>query len=314
MQRRTFDILRWTLLIVGGVLLPWLYHRLWMPVSPTGLDKALFERGIATPGLLWMNGYLGSFFNLRHLGNLGWLVVPMLLWALWKFVRLARWQRGLVALIVLSGIVIGGSGGFNYRYALTLLPLLTIGAFLLLWHAFDHHGHTRRERMIFLVMLLLVGAWNTLLALDHRSRVKAHGPAALVRPGKQPTLRDRLDTGPKDLDAWLTQAGAAASDTILVNNLPEFYYATKRPGTYYWCGSDQLFLADGPHFLFKERSDAMVAAYLRDSLHITAVLSTRDLSAYEPRFEMFLAAYGELVAESGRGYTLHRIILKGPMP
>jgi len=314
MQRRTFDILWWILLIAGGVLLPWLYHRVWMPVSPAGLDKALFERGIATPSLLWMNGYLGGFFNLRHLGNLGWLVVPMLLWALWNSARLAPWQRGLAALTVLSVAVIGGFGGFNYRYALTLLPLFTIGAYLLLWYAFDHYGHTRRERMVFVVLLLVVGAWNTLLALDHRSRLVGKAPAAGGGSTKERTLRDRFDTGPRDLDAWLTQAGSAAGDTILVNNLPEFYYNTKRPGAYYWCGSDQLFLADGPHFLFKDRTDAMVAAYLRDSLHCTAILSTRDLSGYEPRFEQFLSTYGELASESGRGYTLHRITLKSPTP
>jgi hypothetical protein len=229
------------------------------------------------------------------------------LWALLNVVRLASWQRGLVALVVMAVAVIGGFGGFNYRYALTLLPLLTVGALLILWRAFEHFGHSRGQRSVFLGAIIAVGAWNLGLTLDHRQRVHAAERVDGTGGNATRSIRDRLDPSPRDLDAWLSGSGFAAGDTLLVNNLPEYYYTTGRPGVYYWCGSDQLFLVDGPRFLFKGRSDEEVAFHLRDSLHCSGILSTRDLSAFGSRFEAFLASQCSLVGENARGYTVHRI-------
>ena len=301
MKRHWKAPLFWTLL-VAAVLMAWQYHRAWMPVARGDLDPALFSRSIATPLLLWLNGYLGVFFNFQFLGTLGVFALPLLVLALVAWRRLARWQRGLLLFTVLAALVIGAFGGFNYRYALTLQPLFTVAVFAVVWRI-----TTGRARTWAMVCLGAINVLNTALALEHRQRTW-HAEPTFSSPDTKPgTLKERLDSGPRDLDGWLTFHDVQPTDTVLVNNLPIWYYVTQRPGIYFWCGSDQLFLADGKPFLFRGRSDEEVWHYLRDSLHCRHVFSVHEYNAYDPRFEAFLEHHAELLDQDDRGYTLHRL-------
>lgn len=301
MKSRWIDRMAWTCLVVMAVL-SWCYHRYWIPVAMGDMDPDDFSRGIGTPLLLWMNGYLGAFLNLRFLGPVVGLALPLIGLGLWRWRSLLVWQRGLLAFILLAVAVIGGFGGFNYRYALTLQPLLTIVVFATAWRILQDSS-----RAWFIAALALVAVFNTVLSLEHRRRTAQAVPAWSSPDTRQGTLKERLDTSPRDLEEWLNGQGVRPTDTVLVNNLPIWYYVTNRPGIYYWCGSDQLFLSDGKPFLFKRRSADEVNTYLRDSLHCRFVFSTAEYNLYDPRFRDFLHSHAELVSEDDKGHTLHRL-------
>jgi hypothetical protein len=301
MTQRTIDRLAWMLLAVS-VLLSVLYFRLWLPVTMGDMDPDEFSRGIGTPLLLWLNGYLGVFLHLRYLGPVTMLGLPLCLLALWRWGHLPSWQRGLLAFTLLAIAVIGAFGGFNYRYAFTLQPLLTVAVVAVAWQVLSP-----RTRFPFVLALAAVTVLNSAMALEHRQRVWRAMPDLASPDTQKGTLRDRLDSGPRDLDSWLSVHGVAPTDTVLVNNLPIWYYVTQRPGIYYWCGSDQLFLADGKPFLFKDRSAEEVWHYLRNDLHCQYVFSIAEYDRYDPRFAAFLEQHTALLAQDDRGYTLHRL-------
>lgn len=301
MKDRLTAIVAWTGLVLM-VVLSWCYHRYWLPVSMGDMDPDDFSRGIGTPLLLWMNGYLGVFLNLRSLGPAVGLALPLIGLGLFRWRALPVWQRGLLVFTLLAVAVIGGFGGFNYRYALTLQPLLTIVVLATAWKLL--RGCSRAWFIAALTLLALI---NTALSLEHRRRTSHAEPGWSSPDTKRGTLKERLDQGPRDLEKWLNENGVRSTDTVLVNNLPIWYYVTDRPGIYYWCGSDQLFLSEGKPFLFKERSADEVGAYLRDSLHCCYVFSSAEYNQYAPLFQDFLHTHTELLAEDDKGHTLHRL-------
>lgn len=301
MKGRFNEIVAWTGLALM-VVLSWCYHRYWMPVAMGDMDPDDFSRGIGTPLLLWMNGYLGVFLNLRFLGPVVGLGLPLIALGLFRWRMLPAWQRGLLAFTLLAVAVIGGFGGFNYRYALTLQPLLTMAVCMVAWRSI-----AGVRRAFFVVALAGACVLNTVLSLEHRQRVWRAVPTYSSPDTKSGTLKERLDSGPRDLEGWLTAQGVRPTDTVLVNNLPIWYYVTDRPGIYFWCGSDQLFLADGKPHLFNGRSAEEVWSYLRDTLHCRYIFSTAEYNLYDPRFEDFLRTHAVLLSEDDRHHTLHRL-------
>ncbi len=301
MRGRLSDIVAWTGLVLMAVL-SWCYHRYWMPVAMGDMDPDDFSRGIGTPLLLWMNGYLGVFLNFRFLGPVVGLALPLIALGLFRWRALPVWQRGLLAFTLLAVVVIGGFGGFNYRYALTLQPLLTIAVCVMAWQFL-----TGRSRSWFVVALACLSVFNTVLSLEHRQRTWHAVPTWSSPDTKPGTLEERLNSGPRDLEGWLNEHGVSRTDTVLVNNLPIWYYVTERPGIYYWCGSDQLFLADGQPFLFRDRSAEEVWVHMRDSLHCRYIFSTAEYNLYDPRFLEFLDTHAIQLAKDDRGHTLHRL-------
>ncbi len=300
-MKRGTDLLAWALL-AATVVLSALYHWVFMPVSMEGMGPDEFTRGIGTPLLKWLNGYLGTFLNLRYLGPATVLGLPLAVLALMNWHRILPWQRALLAFTLLSVAIIGPFGGFNYRYAFTLQPMLTVAVLAAAWQKLSVRG-----RRPFVIALAAATLFNSFLSLQHRQRVWRAVPTYSSPDTRTGTLKERLDSGPRNLEGWLKANGVAAADTVLVNNLPVWYYVTNRPGIYYWCGSDQLFLAHGKPFLFKGRSDEEVWQYMRDSLHCRYVFSTVEYNEYEKRFKAFLERHATLLAKDDRDYTLHRL-------
>lgn len=301
MKQRHIDLLAW-LLLAASLGLSVVYHRVLMPVSPAGMAPDDFTRGIGTPLLLWLNGHLGVFLNLRHMGPAMVLALPTCVVALLRWRRLEPWQRGALAFVLLAVTVIGAFGGFNYRYAFTLQPLFTLALVGIAWNVLSPGA-----RMPFVVALAVATALNSALALEHRQRVWHAVPVSSSPDTRTGSLKDRLDSGPRDLEQWLSAHGLRTTDTVLVNNLPIWYYVTDRPGIYFWCGSDQLFLANGKPFLFRGRDEEQVFHYLRDSLHCRHVFSTEEYDRYDPRYQAFLTAHASLLARDDRGHVLYRL-------
>jgi hypothetical protein len=301
MERNRYGIWAWALLAVIAVMSV-LYYQMLMPVSSAGMDPDDFTRGIGTPLLVWINGYLGVFFNLRYLGPVVGLGLPVIVIGLFRWKDLQRWERALLVFVVLAAAIIGGAGGFNYRYALTVQPLLVVAVFASVRSLL--HGSQRTR---FMVGLVVLSVFNTVLSLEHRQRIWKAAQGFSSPDTRKGSLRERLDTSPRDLEGMLSTHGVQASDTVLVNNLPYWYYTTDRPGIYYWCGSDQLFLSTGKPFLFNGRDDEQVMRYLVDTLHCRHVFSTEEYNRYDPRFLAFLEAHAELLEQDDRGHTLHRL-------
>lgn len=304
MERKAF-LLSWILVIIVG-LMSILYHLQWMPVTQGDMDIALFSRGIGTPLLLWLNGYLGVFLNFQYLSPVGAFALLLIVLGALRWRRLERWQQALLVFTVMAAAVIGVFGGFNYRYALTLQPLLVVAVTASVCALF-----TGARRTSLLVALVILALGNTVLSMELRQRLKKANPDYSSPDTRDGSVQERLDTGPSDLEAFLDSNGVQVTDTVLVNNLPIWYYVTERPGIYFWSGSDQLFLAASRPFLFKDRTDDQVANYLLDSLHCRYIFSTRTYDQYNPRYGTFLGTHTKLLATDERGYTLYRV--KGPI-
>ena len=297
----------WALIPLISFLGSLLYFLVLMPVEPSEGGIALFERGIDGPLLQWINGYLGTFFNMRFLGNTIWLALPMLLYAGIRWNNLSRWQHGVWLFLLLAVLIIGGAGGFNYRYAMTLLPVLLSGVVLTMDEAMRTAGIRERHRNAVFGLMVIATAANTMLSIDLAKRMAHSDPVDGEQLSDQKNYLDGLDSRPTELDHWLQDAGVGPDDRVLVNNLPVYFYTTSRPGLYYWCGSDQYFGPNGEEPMFRTRTDEEAMAFLSDSLRTRFIFSDRNLSRYDARFEQFLEERCDLLAEDAKGYTLHRL-------
>jgi len=279
-----------------------IYHQYLMPVTPDGLDAAMWSRGIGTPLLLWLNGYLGVFLDLQFMGPVGVLALPLSIVGLWHWRRLVRWQQALLVFVWMAALIIGVFGGFNYRYALTMQPLLVVLVVGAAWRLLQG-----RQRTFYLVGLVVASITNTVLSLEHRQRTWRADQDYEIKKAREHSYFDQLDSGPRDLPGMVQRAHMGPDDKVLVNNLPIWYHLTDQQGVYYWSGSDQLFLAASKPFLFRGRTDDEVAQYLSDSLHCMFIFSNTDLLPYNVRFKGFLEERCELLEMDNRGHTLHRL-------
>jgi hypothetical protein len=298
---------RWMLVPLGSIVLSLLYFLVWMPVKAEPGQLALFERGIGSPLLKLLNGYLGSFFNLRYLGNTAIWALPVLIALSLRWRSLAPSQRGLVIFLSMAVLIIGGAGGFNYRYAMTLLPPLIGLVMVTFARRMGAEGVDARARNTVMITLVLATVLNTKLSMDLSERMALEDPVDRQRLEDDAPFYTKFNTGPEDLDAWLSNAGVGPEERVLVNNLPAYYYTTARPGLYYWCGADQYFGPRGEEPIFRGRTDDEVIAHLVNDLDTRYILSDLNLSRYDLRFERFLNERCTLLAQDDKGHTLHAL-------
>lgn len=307
MMARHRTLLPWLLVPMGSLAFSLVYFLVLMPVKAAPGELALFERGIGSPLLKVLNGYLGSFFGLRYLGNTACWALPGLVILALRWRRRAPWLRGTMLFLSLAVVIIGGAGGFNYRYAMTLLPALLVLVFLLLERGMVGAGVPFSGRTIVHVLLVLATLANSWLSIELSQRMALEDPVDRARMEDERPFYTKFDTGPKNLEQWFTSAGVERHDRVLVNNLPVYFYLTDRPGLYYWCGADQYFGPKGEEPIFRTRTDDAVVSYLADSLGTRYIFSDRNLSRYDPRFERFLETHCTLIAADDKGHTLHAL-------
>lgn len=307
MKTQNRSLLAWSLVPIGSIVFSLVYFLVLMPVKAEPGEVALFERGIGSPLLKILNGYLGSFFNLRFLGNTVCWALPVLVVMIARWRALQPWHRGVALFLFMAVLVIGGAGGFNYRYAMTLLPALTALVILALEDGMRRSGVEARGRVVVHCALVLSTAFNTFMSMELARRMALEDPVDRARMEDEDPFYTKFDTGPEDLDAWLSVSGVGVTDRVLVNNLPVYFYTTNRPGWFYWCGSDQFFGPDGEVPIFRTRTDDEVVRYLRDTLDTRYIFSDRNLSRYDLRFERFLETHCVLVAEDDKHHTLHAL-------
>lgn len=102
--------------------------------NPSTPEKAAEQlKEIETPGKKWLNGYLGIFFRFKYLGNINWLIIPLLVYFFLSRKKLQRWQLALLFAWSLTVLFIAIKGYTNYRYQFTLFPFTATVILLLLW-------------------------------------------------------------------------------------------------------------------------------------------------------------------------------------
>lgn len=297
----------WLLVPVGSLLFSLLYFQILMPVKAAPGELALFERGIGSPLLKVLNGYLGAFFGLRFLGNTAMWALPIMVLLGLRWRGLERGQRATLLFLGFAALIIGLAGGFNYRYAMTLVPALIALVMLALEKAMKASGLLVWQRTAVHVGLVVATLFNSYASMDLAERMAMADPVESTFYEDDEPFYTKFDTGPQNLDQWLSAAGVGEEDRVLVNNLPVYFYATDRPGLYYWCGADQYFGPNGELPIFRTRTDDQVVRYLVDTLSTRYIFSDRNLSRYDLRFEAFLERHCTLLAEDDKHHTLHRL-------
>lgn len=252
-------------------------------------DPNLQDRNIETTGKLWLNGYLGTLFHFRFLGNINWLIIP-LAFIYRREILKNRVLMCLSAFMVLSLVLIGLKGYFNPRYQFTLLPIVIMLLVAGVWQlptVRPDWAPLRQPILILLTLACLVNMWLILggeRAIRNFNRVmadKSSGPVKAAEP-----LPDGVQYV-QELHLCLDSL-IAPGEKVLVNNLPEVYYYTNAFGHYYWCGSDLLYGNDGPKMLFHDRSQEQVKRFLRDTLGCTWIYTFKSYNRYNLAFETFL--------------------------
>ncbi len=91
-----------------------------------------YTADIASSGKLLLNGYLGVLFRFKHVGNTGWILLPLLVWFFLTREKRERWQKALVFSWLCTMIFLSIKGYTNFRYQLSLFPLTIVMTLYLL--------------------------------------------------------------------------------------------------------------------------------------------------------------------------------------
>ncbi len=80
-------------------------------------------------------GWVVAVLNTLPLGNINWLVIPLLIWFLVskRTKKPERWQIALIFVWLMSALFIGFKGYDNFRYQPTLFPFSSAMVLFLLW-------------------------------------------------------------------------------------------------------------------------------------------------------------------------------------
>jgi hypothetical protein len=187
-------------------------------------SKEEYVGDIETTAKRWLNGHLGTFFRFKFLGNVNWLIIPLLIWFLVrrreKEETLEQWQKALLFVWLALTIFLGVKGYANTRYQLTLFPFNSALTLVLLWDLLKG-----REKIIKIVCFTFVGLlclfnvyhyfpqyqkiWDSRVALS-----ESHFPHRLI---------DYLNSNDDIND----------QSRVFVINQPVFYYHTQKKGVDY---------------------------------------------------------------------------------
>ncbi|MFN5386413.1 MAG: hypothetical protein ACK5CO_06265 [Bacteroidota bacterium] len=301
-------------------------------------DVNMVYRRIDTPARFILNGFLGALLNFKFSGILTWLVIPASIYLGFKkkyFNTPAK--KAMVFVFILSTLLIGAKGYFNFRYQLTLYPFacffLVIALGIFMKDIFT--GKEQRKIFLFIVFLLSINNGMFFLLTQQADnpviRKKENGfienlmskRYAYVRAvAKDSKLRkdhnnivknsinflNYIDTvGKKQIIRLPILSMVKPGSRMLINNLPIIYYQSKIFGIYYWCGDDLFYTSHGPENLFKNRSIDEAHAFIYDSLRCSYVFSTPSYNRYSTSFEKWLLQHAKPIAIDNNEYILYEI-------
>lgn len=332
------------LFLFGGILLVSFFLYLFQFLK-TGArtDINLILRRIETPYKAWLNGYLGFFFNVKFVGLVNWMVIPLgILYFRKKSRSLDPPLKATLLALSLTVLLICIKGFFNARYQLTLYPISTMMLlFLLVEFIRDYFREYLTKIILFTGFLLLLNNIMYFTLLKEKTLVKSSEPGQkgfLSRIKKTVyDYRAYSDTAHKQHQNENTIAKALCffnyldscesnrkmpyvvlevikklnpAKKILVNNYPMVYYYTNHKGVYYWSGDDTYFGASGVKPLLKDRNNEQVARYITDSLGCGYILSSQTYNLYNERFNQWLNQYGKPICLDPSDFILYEVQTK----
>jgi hypothetical protein len=291
------------IIVLLSVVFIYFIYELLAVVTP-GADLNLQARKIETPTKLFLNGYLGVFFAFNYLGNMNWLLIPMLpLYYILAKPKLKRSHYVFFIIVLFAVALIGFKGFFNPRYAFTLLPLFVFLVFELTWKTSKYFNNDKL-RFASLAFLVCLAGWNFYQeALSIRFSEKL---SQVIEVQSEKEINQNEGVEVEDVMVFINEL--ETTDNYLIDNAPEFYYHTKKRGHYYWNGDDLLYLKDGRTKLLEGKSFDEVSMKLQKEMKCKYIFSYSTYRGYNPRFDKFLDERCKLIASDADYRQLYEII------
>lgn len=183
--------------------------------APVPLVCPFGPRGIETNRTLLVNGYFAFFLRTDYFGFLNWLAMPIMAYILFTWRRQETWKLGMAALCGTALLLLIWNGSYNYRYILSVFPLILTLILLALGRAGGKSAGWRRMTLRGGACLLIMAALLGGIRLDNNTVKRWFAPPSF------------------DLEQQVRQIPLPRPDSedgknlrVLECNLPEIYYYT----------------------------------------------------------------------------------------
>ena len=175
-----------------------------------------FVREIGTNKDIWLNGYLGIFFRFNKFGTLNWLAIPLFVYFMLTIKKRERWEIAICLVLFMACLFICLKGFRNYRYQLTLFPVLIAIVFLFGWQIIKNNN-----RIIMINCIIICTCLVSINCYSLRDQYRYYWNVGTGN-GKS---GERF---PNRLIEYINQ-NVANDSTILERNQPIlYYYASKK--------------------------------------------------------------------------------------
>jgi len=254
-----------SILLVDFVLI---YFQNFYNYSSNNIDYV--NRGIESNFKIITNGYLGIFFNVKYFGLFSWLIIPIGIY----YSKKNKYYFFLFILFLIIALIIGFLGYINFRYAYTFtIPIQLIIAYFL----FSNNLFSDKNFTLVFVFLYLAH-FVFFVSIDMIPKYYNRIQSNLNTTSNKKSIYKYIDENIK-------------SDSVfLVNNIPQFYYYTKRFGYFYWCKDDELFTNDKRIKLFNTQNLNSVHKELKQ-LKVNYIFSDTLFNMYSSSFHKYLRNY-----------------------
>ena len=266
-------------------------------VPSADANPDMVRRRIETPIKLWLNGYLGSFFNFFAVGNLTWVSLIFIPYYCFQKGKLQSWEKAMVFFLFLGVIIIGVGGYFNSRYQLTLMPFF-VGAIFFVISKFVVNKNIRYGMFLFILISTCFNfsyyAYSNFW-LKYQDRMVQ----MLEAEGNTNSIITTVD--------FLKKLNIDSTEAILVNAMPEFYYYTDKRGVYFQSIKDIYYTKNGSKILFGNKKLSEVKKIITDDLKCRYIYSYKGLHLPNLPFTRFLEEKCDLLQSDVAGRMVYRI-------
>lgn len=250
-------------------------------------------KNIDSPVKLWLNGYLCLFFNFRYMGNINWLILPLLIIFIADIRKRKRSEAALFTVYILSVLLIGIKGYFNFRYALTLVPITIMAAMFLGWEFLSKFDRpVRRSVYVFLSVVVLFN-YSVVLNISLKGLQEVNRLIAKFREGGHP----------RRILEYINNLELGPDDNILVSNAPNFYYYTNKKATTLYRNFGSMFeMIESDDFRYD--TVVWIFNFMKSNPRIKYIYM-RDKPEWYHKGLVRFVSYGCDAVLSENGYTLY---------
>lgn len=246
-----------------------------------------------------LNGRLGFFFNLKYLGISA--IACLILSAQIYSNKKNAFDNSIIFSVLLmlsTGIFLSFFAYINYRYISTLTPLL-IGLLIIFSVLIFNNKEQKNWLWSIAIIQTLAFAITLLFSFYPKYKSRINGSVS------QSTEIDPLNC--PNIYTYINDS-LALNNKLLINNLPEFFLRTNHQGVFYWSGADEYYNQKGLFNLMKDKSNAQVVEFLKDSLEVNYVLTNKQLAPYNQQFNLILQSHFRLCKTDQLGNELYKLL------